>query len=59
MEPQIVKLCPCNNAGCPSVEKVGENIKIIDDFGCEVVLTIEEAFLIQGALDQLCISHEP
>lgn len=58
MNPQIVKLCPCNNSGCPSVEKEGENVKIKDDFGGEVTLTIEEALLIQNALDKLDISYK-
>ena len=56
MEPQSVKLCPCNNSGCPEVFKIGGNIKITDDFGGEVTMTIEEAMLIQNALDQMGIS---
>lgn len=51
---QSVKLCPCNSTGCPSVQlEDGGKIRIKDDFGGEVVMTLEEALLIQNALDQL------
>lgn len=56
MNPESVKLCPCNNSGCPEIFKIGDNIKITDDFGGEVTMTIEEAMLIQNALDELGIS---
>jgi hypothetical protein len=55
---ESVKLCPCNSSGCPTVEKSDGKIKIKDDFGGEVVLTIEEALLIQNALDELDITYK-
>lgn len=53
-----VKLCPCNSSGCPSVSLSNGIIKIIDDFGGEVQMTLEEALLIQNALDELGIQGD-
>ena len=58
MEIHTIKLCPCNNTGCPTVSKEGDRIKIVDDFGGEVTMTFEEALLIQDALDKLDISYK-
>lgn len=48
-----VKLCPCNQSGCPTVEKDGENIKIIDDYGDYVNMTIDEAKELAAAIAYL------
>ena len=38
-----VKLCPCNKSGCPTIEKDGDNVKITDDFGDSVKMSMDEA----------------
>ena len=45
-----IKLCPCNSSGCPSIQYVDGKIKIIDDYGGEVVMELNEAELIADAL---------
>lgn len=47
-----IKLC-CGGRGCPTIEKQDENVVITDDDGNKVTITLEEAKLIPGALDQL------
>jgi len=53
MESQIIKLCPCNNSGCPSIQLIDGKIKITDDYGGEVLMEINEAELITKALKEL------
>jgi hypothetical protein len=48
-----VKLCPCNQSGCPTIEKNGEDIKITDDYGDSVKMTLEEAKEMVEALAYL------
>ncbi len=48
-----VKLCPCNKSGCPTVEKNGENVKITDDYGDYVNMSIEEAKELAAAIAYL------
>jgi formylmethanofuran dehydrogenase subunit D len=47
------KLCPCNKSGCPTIEKDGESIKITDDYGDSVIMTVEEAKEIADAIAYL------
>lgn len=50
LSPTKIKLCPCNNSGCPIIEKTNGKIKITDDYGGEVLMEINEAELIADAL---------
>lgn len=48
-----VSLCPCNKSGCPVMEKDGENIKITDDYGDSINISMEEAREIAAAMAYL------
>ena len=49
--PDKIILCPCNSSGCPSIEKLNDlEVKIVDDYGGEVTMKINEAELIAEAL---------
>ena len=50
LSPTKIKLCPCNSSGCPTIEKIDDKVKIIDDYGGEVTMEINEAELIAEAL---------
>ena len=50
LSPTKIKLCPCNNSGCPQIEFLEGKIKIIDDYGGEVTMELNEAELIAEAL---------
>ena len=50
---KIIKLC-CGGKGCPTIQKADKtHVTIKDESGGEITIRIEEANMIQKALDEL------
>ncbi len=52
MSTKSVKLC-CNSKYCPVLSIEGNNVKIVDDYGKSIKMTVDQAKMISGALKEL------
>jgi len=52
MSKKSVKLC-CNSKYCPVLTVEGNNVKIVDDYGKSIRMTVDQAKMINDALKEL------
>tara|TARA_R100001163_G_scaffold28448_1_gene22831 strand:+ start:1739 stop:1903 length:165 start_codon:yes stop_codon:yes gene_type:complete len=52
MSKKSVKLC-CNSKYCPIVSVEGNTVKIVDDYGKSIRMTVAQARMINDALKEL------